>query len=88
VPSDILEQAHFNYEKKRESDFEMIIPTQFQPNRLSVFKIIKVGDAEKDKIEQELEAKKDALETSLVQGGGNKTELKVLGIGPANDVLF
>lgn len=66
----------------------MIIPTQFQPNRLSVFKIIKVGDAEKEKIEQEIEAKKDALETSLVQGGGNKTELKVLGIGPANDVLF
>lgn len=88
VPSDILEQVHFNYDKKKETDFEMIIPTQFQPNRLSIFKMIKVGDAEKEKIEQEIEAKKEALETNLVQQGGNQTELKVLGLGPGNDVLF
>ena len=43
----------------------MIIPTQFQPNRLTIFKIIKVGDVEKDKIEQEIESKKEALETNL-----------------------
>lgn len=66
----------------------MIIPTQFQPNRLTIFKLIKVGDVEKEKIEAEIEKKKEALETSLVQSGANRTELNVLGIGPDNDVLF
>lgn len=40
VESDILEQVHFDYNAAKFIDYEMIIPTSYQPNRLVIFKII------------------------------------------------
>mmetsp|Transcript_12858 Transcript_12858/g.19918 ORF Transcript_12858/g.19918 Transcript_12858/m.19918 type:complete len:123 (-) Transcript_12858:1391-1759(-) len=60
----------------------MFVPATYENTRFEIFKLIKIQDEEKEKLETEAEA----LRQSLVQE--NKISLSVLGMGPANDVLF
>lgn len=62
----------------------MFIPASFEPNALAIFKILKITDAEKEQAEEAVEAAKVALS----QGADNLPSLKVLGLGPSNDILF
>jgi len=50
VPSDFIEQARFTQRFVKFSDFEMIIPGTYSPNELSILKIIRISDEEKEKI--------------------------------------
>ena len=67
----------------------MYLPSEFSANQVSVFKIVKIEDKERQSIDAQ-------IDNSLTQRSKQEKEgkltpsssLKVLGIGPSNDILF
>ena len=55
VPSDVLEQQHYNYDFKEFNDYEMYLPNEFSANQLSIFKIISIDDNERKKIDDKID---------------------------------
>ena len=83
VRADILEQNHFTYSASKFKDFEMFIPADFEPNRVSVFKVLKISEAERKELD-ELQDKFRKAQSVLQQ----QTKLEILGVGPSEDLLF
>lgn len=89
VPSDVLEQQHYNYDFKEFNDYEMYLPHQFDANQLSIFKIIKIDEKERQKIDEQVDQSLTQKAKEVTEGKtAAKSSLKVLGIGPTNDILF
>ena len=81
IPTDVFEQTHFDYAKKNFTDFMMYIPVEnFPAGSIKVFKIQKATEEQQKKIEDE--------QVKLSQKSSNGNSLKVLGLGPSNDILF
>lgn len=60
----------------------MIIPGKYQPNNISILKIVRISEDEAEVINSRSESQK------LAESMDKKSNLEVLGMGPSGDVLF
>ena len=63
----------------------MYVPTTLNPNSVSVFKIVKIDDSEREAIQAALVQLRD---DDAKSNGTKANSLTILGIGPSNDILF
>ena len=63
----------------------MYVPTTLNPNSVSVFKIVKIDDSEREAIQAALVQLRD---DDAKSNGTKPNSLTILGIGPSNDILF